>query len=251
MMIRRVDADDVADEDVVTAFAHCERIVARRGVLDPLAAALDHPELRGAAPLYAFARVARALVLEPGTPASRCAELRAWEDALIDAFHGRAEHPVLVALASTVRRFGIPIAPLRELIASCRVDAIGSRFVHADELLAHCRASAGASARLVLHLTGDDHPALLARAEDLAVGARLADRLADLDRDAPWIPLVELEAFDEPEDLMAFQVARARMWLARGRPALRRASPRAQPILHAAWAHACARLERVEAGSGG
>ena len=250
-MFRRVDADDVVDEDVVAAFAHCEGIVARRRELDPLAAALEHPELRGAAPLYAFARIARALVLDAGTPASRCASLQAWEDGLIDAFHGRARHPVLVALAGTVRRFGIPIAPLRELIASCRVDAVGARFVHADALLAHCRSSAGASARLVLHLTGDDHPALLARAEDLAVGARLADRLADLDRDSPWIPTVELAAFDEHEDLIAFQVARARMWLARGRPVLRRASPRARPILSAAWAHACARLERVETRSCG
>ena len=257
MVIHRVDAADVADEDVVAAFAHCERIAARRAELDPLASALDEPELRTAAPLYAFARIARALSLESGTPASRCAALQAWEDGLVDAFHGRAEHPVLVALATTVRRFDIPIAPLRELIASCRVDAIGGRFASGPALIAHCRASAGSSARLVLHLTGDADPKLLAGADDLAVGARLADRIADLERDAQagcrWIPRTELEVFglsDESQtgteahaELVAFQVARARIWLARGRPVLRQASPRSQPLLHGAWVHAQARLE--------
>jgi len=242
---RRVDTEEIADEDIVSAFAHCERIVARRSAMDPLAAALDDPELRGAAPLYAFARVARALASQPGDSEMRCAGLQAWEDGLVDAFHGRAEHPVLVALASTVRRFAIPIGPLQDLIDSCRVDAIGSGFATADALLAHCRSSAGASARLVLHLTGDDSPPLLERAEDLAIGARLADRVAESGSDAAWIPFAECEMFDEDGELMAFQVARARMWLARGRPALRCSSPRARPLLRAVWVQALAKLERA------
>ncbi|MEM6996059.1 MAG: squalene/phytoene synthase family protein [Myxococcota bacterium] len=228
---------DVEPEDIVAAFVRNDGMRANRGGFDPLAGLRSVALWEDAAPLVAFARLGHALAHAPGSDDERRVALDAWDDALLDAYHGRATHPLFVALAATVRRRQIPIGPLADLMLCFRAGATVRGFPDFAALETSCRLGAGSAARLVAHLAGESDEDAIARCEELAVAVRLVDIVADLGRDAAagrvMIPQTELRAFGvtAPEltqggtraccELVAFQVARARAWLARSKPAAR------------------------------
>ena len=252
-------------DDLEHAYALCVRIRRRWAPHDPLAAAIEGvPWGPAASALYAFARQANQIVDDPKHRGNRREALDAWEHQLERAYHGEAWHPVFVALAHAVRTHDIPITVLRDLLISFRHDLAGTQPATFDGLLRHCRMAAGSVGRLVMHLAHETDPRLIARADDLAVGLRLTSIVWDLGRDwragRLYLPVEDLTCFGvDPSrwategdpataELIAFQVARARAWLARGRPVVRGASCGVQPLLSVLCHQAQQRLDRVERG---
>lgn len=174
--------------------------------------------------LYGFARVADEIVDAPGT-----ADPAAALDQLADALRavlagGAAAHPVLLALADTVRRYRIRPELFTEFVASMRMDLTVTDYPTFDDLAGYMHGSAGVIGLQMLPVLGtvcpieDAEPAAAALGEAFQLTNFLRDVGEDLDRGRVYLPA---------EELAAFGVDRSRLEWARrtGRPdpAIRRA----------------------------
>src|SRR5258708_12008459 len=80
--------------------------------------------------------------------------LAQWEEELNSCYAGRPRHPVFVALAETVREFGIPKHEFSDLLVAFRQDQTVTRFETFNDILDYCRYSANPVGHLVLYLAG-------------------------------------------------------------------------------------------------
>ena len=115
--------------------------------------------------IYAFCRWSDDLGDEVGDPARAQALLSWWRGELRRLYQGSARHPVMLALADTVREFAIPIEPFEALISAFEQDQVIRDYETYAQLLDYCTRSANPVGHVVLYL---------ARAFD-ADNARLAD----------------------------------------------------------------------------
>src|SRR5258708_3077839 len=65
--------------------------------------------------VYAYCRWADDLADESASPEQSIELLDRWERELEDCYRGRPHHAVFVALADTIREFGIPARPFKDL----------------------------------------------------------------------------------------------------------------------------------------
>jgi squalene synthase HpnC len=100
--------------------------------------------------IYAYARCADDFADEEHDRA----KLDEWERELDLAYAGAPRHPVFVALAETVHKFGIPRQPFANLLTAFRSDLDFRGFETLDELLSYACMSANPVGRLVLYLFG-------------------------------------------------------------------------------------------------
>jgi squalene synthase HpnC len=248
------------------AYAWCEAVVAEHPEHYPVASTrMAEPLRRNASAVYAFSRVANDFADHPDYSGRRTQSLDTWQELLERAYHGRAEHPAFVALAAAVRQFNIPITPFQDLLAGFRMDLHKHRYSTWGELLNYCSLSGVPVGRLLLLLGGEQRTELQALADPLAIAMRLTDILLDVGADARagrfYLPEEDLllfevsaddlaagrssEAFD---DLVAFEVARARMWFRRARPLVRKVGPDLAGEVGEIWRSGMQTLDRIEGG---
>ena len=92
--------------------------------------------------VYAFCRWADDLGDEVGDT-NRALQLLSWWQGELDAcYAGDPRHPVFVALAPTIARFGIPQQPFADLICAFEQDQTLIDYDTYDQLLDYCRRSA-------------------------------------------------------------------------------------------------------------
>jgi len=248
------------------AYAWCERVVVEHPELYPVASPRMAESLRQhAAAVYAFSRVANDFADHPDHAKHRGERLDAWQELLERAYHGESEHPAFVALAATVREFNIPITPFQDLLAGFRMDLSKHRYSTWGELHNYCSLSAVPVGQLMLLLGGEQRPELQALADPLSIGMRLVDILLDIGTDARqervYLPAEDLLLFgvdaadlaeagssEELGELVAFQVARARMWFRRAHPLLRKVGPGLADEIAGIWKSGMRTLDRIEAG---
>jgi squalene synthase HpnC len=224
------------DFSLEESYAFCERIA--RGHFDSYAMArrfVPEPKRKHVWALYAFARCADDFADEPRYADRRRELLERWEHELDRAFHREATHPIFIALADTVDRCGLPVAPLRNLLAGYTMDLSITRYRTGAELERYTAHAAQPIGRLFLYLFGLNDPTLQRFTDELCAGLQLAkicqDVAHDLDRDRVYVPAEDLRHFGvteamlgadhstpEVRDLIRFEVARARCLLERGRP---------------------------------
>jgi phytoene synthase len=141
--------------------------------------------------------------------------------------------PVIVALADTHARFGLPIDALEDLIAGVRLDVAGTTYEDFEDLLGYCRLVAGSIGRLCLAIFGAREPERArGLADDLGVAMQLTNILRDLREDAAservYVPHEDLVRYHLSTDgrfegeegqldaLTRFQVRRTEEWFDRG-----------------------------------
>jgi squalene synthase HpnC len=220
------------------AYAFCERIA--RSHFDAFALArrfVPEAKRRHVWAIYAFARSADDFADEPRYEGRRRELLDRWEEELDRAFHREASHPIFMALADTIDRCKLPVAPLRRLLTGCQMDLLVNRYRTAAELERYTAHSAQPIGSLFLTLFGEDDPTLHRFTDELCAGLQLAkicqDLSIDLGRDRIYLPTEDLRHFgvteemlagecatQEVRDLIRFEAARARSLLERGRPIL-------------------------------
>ncbi|HLV80291.1 MAG TPA: squalene synthase HpnC [Chthonomonadaceae bacterium] len=183
--------------------------------------------------VYAYCRISDDLGDEIGDPQKSLVLLDWWEEELDAMYRGDPRHPVFVALAETVARFGIPPDPFRDLLAAFRQDQTTTRYPTYADLLGYCRYSANPVGRLVLSLCGYSDAERLALSDKTCTALQLAnfwqDVARDLEKDRVYLPLEDLERFGYTEAelfarrftpafaaLMRFEVERARALFAEG-----------------------------------
>ena len=157
--------------------------------------------------VYAYCRWADDLADETGDAKRSLALLDWWESQLRDCCHGRAVHPVFIALAGTIQKFKIPVDPFLDLLSAFRQDQRVSRYETVEQVLEYCRLSANPVGHLVLYL-GECHSMERARlADSICTGLQLAnfcqDVAGDWDRGRIYLPQADCRRFGYTEAMFA------------------------------------------------
>ena len=177
-------ADLPAGGDLAAAEAFCRAVAQRHYENFTVATRLVPPRLRQhLANVYAFARWADDLSDESVSPAEASAALAAWREELDACIAGRPRHPVLVALAETIRRTGLDRKPFADLIDAFEQDQRQTRYATRDDLVGYCRRSADPVGRIVLALEGCRDPRLVAMSDSICTGLQLVNFWQDVRRD--------------------------------------------------------------------
>ena len=191
--------------------------------------------------VYAYCRWADDLGDEIPDTQRALALLDQWEEELRLCYEGKATHPVLIALAGTVRKHDIPQKPFADLLIAFRRDQTVKRHPDWASVLDYCVYSANPVGRIVLYVCGYRDPARQELSDWTCTALQLANFWQDVARDLDigriYIPLDHLAAHGLTEaDLAArrFDARYARMMkelvdytrtlFARGRPLARNVS---------------------------
>lgn len=180
------------------AFAYCRRVTHAHYENFPVGSHLAPRALRPYIhAIYAFARAADDFADEAEHEGKRLHELDAWEERLERCLSGRAEHPVFVALAETIRRFELADRELRDLLDAFRQDCRVKRYATWDELLDYARRSANPIGRLVLRVFGHRDPELDRCSDAICTALQLTnfwqDVVIDLAKDRIYLPAQDRE----------------------------------------------------------
>jgi squalene synthase HpnC len=193
------------DVSIDEAFAHCEALARAHYENFPVGSWLIPRHLRPyVCSIYAFARTADDFADEPGLGAAeRLDRLDRWEDHLGTCLV-RPSGPIFTALAETIRRCGIPVGLLQDLLRAFRMDVVTARRSTFDDLLDYCRYSAVPVGRLVLHLFGYRDDERMALSDAICTALQLANLWQDIAVDYPrgriYLPLADMERFGVTED---------------------------------------------------
>ncbi len=195
------------------AYAACAAIVAASGSSFARAFRLLPVERRqGLEALYAFCRlVDDAVDAGAGTGADARAVLATWRRELVLVFGGVPTHPVGMALADTVRRFGMARQPLDDIVTGVQMDLERRRYETFAELRRYCHHVAASVGLATLPILGCRSGESERYAVSLGVALQLTNILRDLAEDAErgriYLPLEDLRRFGYRErDLMTHVV---------------------------------------------
>jgi squalene synthase HpnC len=185
--------------------------------------------------VYSFCRWADDLGDETGGGERALSLLRWWRDELARCYAGEPRHPVMVALAATIRRFAIPKTPFEDLISAFEQDQAIQRYDTFAQLEDYCRRSANPVGRLVLYLCDAFDETRAKLSDEICTGLQLANFWQDVSRDLDigrvYLPAEDRERFGYGDGdlearrftpafraLLAFEVERARGFFDRGEP---------------------------------
>ncbi|WJV45085.1 squalene synthase HpnC [Streptomyces flavofungini] len=190
----------------------------------------------GDADLDRGAAHARYLGADPEAAADPLALLDAFEADLGKVFAGQEPgHPLLRALAPTVRRRRLTPEPFLGLIAANRQDQLVKRYETYDDLVAYCELSANPVGRLVLAITDTATPERVRLSDSVCTALQIVEHLQDvredLERDRVYLPAEDMKRFHVQERdlavptagasvraLVAYEAERARCLLNEGTP---------------------------------
>lgn len=204
----------------------------------PVASILLPARLRPAVEvIYAFARSADDLADEGELPPeARLSALTEYERALdrIEA-DGSAETALFRSLAEIVRRFHLPLQPMRDLLSAFKQDVTTTRYSTFSALLDYCRRSANPVGALMLALYGAADERNIKDSDSICSSLQLInfwqDVAIDWKKSRIYIPQEDMARFGVTEAqlgsavvdgawhaLMRFEVARAREMMLSGAP---------------------------------
>lgn len=189
--------------------------------------------------VYAYCRISDDLGDEVGDAAVSLHLLDQWEAELNACYDGRPHHPVFVALAETVREFGIPKHEFADLLTAFRQDQGVGRYETFNDLLGYCKNSANPVGHLVLYLCGYNDEERQQLSDYTCTALQLANFWQDVSTDflkgRIYLPLEDLRRFGVAErairdgensaefcGMMQFEVERARQWFAQGLPLIKK-----------------------------
>jgi squalene synthase HpnC len=187
--------------------------------------------------VYAYCRISDDLGDEVGNAEQSLELLNQWEAELEACYAGSGKHPVFVALAETVRKFGIPKHEFSDLLIAFRQDQTVTRFETFEDVLGYCRYSANPVGHLVLYLCGYSDAERQQLSDYTCTALQLAnfwqDVAVDYGKGRVYLPLEDLRRYQvgvqdiadrraTPQfiEMMKFEVQRAREWFERGLPLL-------------------------------
>ncbi|SFD41826.1 squalene synthase HpnC [Massilia yuzhufengensis] len=191
--------------------------------------------------IYAFARSADDIADEGGaTPPERLAELERYGNELQAIERGQVPaDPLFSRLAAVVTAYGLPLAPMHDLLSAFRQDVLTTRYADYTALLDYCRRSANPVGRLMLELYQAVDERNLQDSDAICTALQLInfwqDVAIDLAKGRIYLPQEDLERHGVTEaelaatpsspawrSLMRFEVERARALMLGGAPLVRR-----------------------------
>jgi phytoene synthase len=171
--------------ELLAAHTHCARVVRRSD--SSFAAAFwmfPKPKRRALHAIYAFCRLADDIADEPGVRGDRRLLLERWRGELCDAYRGKAQHPVGIALGDAVHRFRLPEDLFLELLRGVETDLRGESMETFDDLRRYCRRVASTVGLLIVRVLEVREPRSFEYAESLGIAVQLTNILRDVGEDA-------------------------------------------------------------------
>jgi len=200
-------SDAAGNARLAVSYARCHQVARRAGsTFYASFFLLPRPKRDALAALYAFMRLADDFSDEAGDLAAKQRGLARWR-AQLDASladNDLALHPVLPALADTVRRYGIPPRYLHELISGVEMDLTVRSYATFERLREYCYRVAGTVGLACTHVFGFREPRALDLAEKLGIAFQLTNILRDVSAD-----LALGRVYLPEEDLARLRVALA------------------------------------------
>ncbi len=252
------------------ALMYCERLTKAHYETLPVGSLLvPRPLRKHVYSIYAFARTADDFADEGYenstlTETQRLAALQDWQQNLENCFAGKADHPIFIALAATVKELNLPIKPLSDLLSAFKQDVFKTRYANFDEVLDYCTRSANPVGRLILLLFGYQDERLHRLSDHICTALQLAnfwqDVSVDIRKDRIYLPQEEVQQFgvtieDLREakfskhfaELMKFQVERTWELFHQGRELPELVSGRLKYELRLTWFGGANILKQIEA----
>jgi phytoene synthase len=203
---------NIAEPNIAEAYRECAEITRRSG--SSFASTFWMlPKLKRNAlhAIYAFFRLADDIADDPEIAGNRTALLARWREELDDAFRGKAQHAVGVALSDAIERFELPERVFLDFLAGVEFDLADGPIETFDDLRLYCYRVASTVGLLVVRILGFENPQSLEFAEELGIAVQLTNVLRDVGDDAStgriYLPKAELERFGvSTESILAGQM---------------------------------------------
>jgi len=131
-----------------------------------------------------------------------------WRTEVANLFAGHPQHPVTLALAPHVARFGLDAGRMNEIIDGMEMDLVHHRYADFAALERYCHRVAGVVGQLSASIFGYRNRATLEYAEALGIAFQLTNIIRDVGEDARrdrvYLPADELARFGlGAEDIVA------------------------------------------------
>lgn len=214
--------------------------------------------------VYAFCRYTDDIVDEGSDETKKTVLLRKWRMELGRTLNGESSFPILNQLASTARRFNIPVDHFYELIRGVEMDLSKKRYRNFEELREYCYLVASSVGLMCRQIFGYRNESTRDYAINLGVALQLTNILRDVKDDAKrgriYLPLDDMTRFGVTEadifanrytqnfvDLMRYECNRAREYFDLARNALKDEDKHyffAARIMWSIYAHTLRRIER-------
>ncbi len=199
------------EPNVTEAYRECAKITRRSG--SSFASTfwmLPKPKRNALHAIYAFCRLADDIADDPAIAGDRTALLARWREELDDAFRGKAQHAVGVALSDAIESYRLPERVFLDLLDGVEFDLADGPIETFDDLRLYCYRVASTVGVLVVRILGFENPQSLEFAETLGIAVQLTNVLRDVGDDAStgriYLPRDELERFGvSAESILAGQ----------------------------------------------
>jgi phytoene synthase len=134
--------------------------------------------------IYAFCRLADDIADDPSVRGDRQRLLERWRNELSDAYRGKAQSPVGVALGDAVHRYRLPEDLFLELLCGVESDLLGESMKSFEDLRRYCFRVASTVGLLVVRVLEARSPLALDYAENMGIAVQLTNVLRDVGEDA-------------------------------------------------------------------
>ena len=148
-----------------------------------------------------------------------CVDGQTGVDPCIDGERGEytgVRHPIIEALAPTIRECALPLGPFHRLIDANRLDQVKHRCENYQELLDYCDLSANPVGELVLYVFGAATPERIRQSDAVCTGLQLVEHWQDVKED-----YAAGRVYLPSEDLLKFGCREAELGADAASPALR------------------------------
>jgi phytoene synthase len=265
---RILDAAGIDDPELRASYLRCRDLHSRHGRTYYLATRLLPSARRPYVwALYGFARHADEIVDDPApaiSPAQRAEQLARWSQLRLDELRaGASEDPIGRAMADTVHTWDIPLEHVAAFLDSMRADLTVHQYGTFDDLLGYMYGSAAVIGLQMLPVLGPLTPDAVEPAMALGIAFQLTnfirDVAEDLGRGRLYLPLEDLDRFGvcrtdlehgtfspAAQDLIQFQIERARHWYDRARPGIDMLEPAGRECIRAAFVLYAGILDQIE-----
>ena len=194
---------------------------------------------------YAFCRHCDDSVDRDASTQEKLSTLGVLQQKLDDAYTGRADEAVFIALADAAERYDIPQEYFSEVISGVESDLVKNRYEDFEQLRRYCYQVASVVGLICLQIFGYKDAAAKVHAADLGLAMQLTniarDVREDLEFDRIYLPQDEMARFGYSEaelqagvvnepftQLMRFQTQRAKHYFRSGFQLLPYLSPRSR-----------------------
>lgn len=180
--------------------------------------------------VYAFCRQTDDIIDEGNDPSEiKYEKLHKWRIELEKSITGFSEYPILNKLASTIKKFNIPIEPFFELLKGMEMDLQKNRYLTFEDLRIYCYRVASTVGLMCIEIFGYKHQSTKNFAVNLGIALQLTNILRDIKKDAKkgriYLPQEDLARFGYKEndllsltfnerfrEMMKFEVERAKYY---------------------------------------